>query len=198
MSGSINALPGPLSSYVKRDIQVRDKRTVQEWTAMGDSYASGVGAGPQPPDDTNRCFRFPQAYPPIMQSGDGSIQPNPEKFNNVACSGNTFQQILQKELLDAPEDDGKYGTRPAWGDKPEFATITMGGNDIGILNLISTCVYSFKLWGKDCEQVIQEGHDIIQSDPFKTDLHSVIQNTLNKGRSTTIRTAFRLFVTGKI
>lgn len=102
---------------------------------MGDSYASGVGAGPQPADDTNRCFRFPNAYPVVMQA---KLQPNPSKFNNVACSGNTFQQIRENELLDKPKDDGKNGIRPAWGEAPEFVTMTMGGNDIGILNLIST------------------------------------------------------------
>jgi lysophospholipase L1-like esterase len=123
---------------------------IVEWTAMGDSYASGVGAGPQPPDDTNRCLRFPDAYPVVVQA---ELKPVPSKFNNVACSGNTFKQIRDKELLDKPEDDGKYGSRPAWGEAPEFVTITMGGNDIGILDLISTCIYSFKVWGMDCLQV---------------------------------------------
>lgn len=95
-----NALPQLRAVDAPRSLEIRaENRAIHEWTAMGDSYASGVGAGPQPADDTNRCFRFPHAYPPIMQSGDGSIQPNPEKFNNVACSGNTFQQILQKEFV---------------------------------------------------------------------------------------------------
>lgn len=173
----------------------RDALAITEWTAMGDSYASGVGAGEQPPDDTNRCFRFPNAYPVILNSGDGSIQPNPSKFNNVACSGNTFQQILDKEFLDEPEDDGKYGKRPAWGEQPEFVTITMGGNDIGILNLISTCVYSFKLWGQNCDQVIQEGHDIINNQQFQTDMKAVITKALDKGRGA-VGPEFRLFVTG--
>ena len=132
-------------------------RAVNEWTAMDDSYASGVGAGEQPADDTNRCFRFPNAYPAIMQVGAGPLQPSPLKWNNVACSVNTASQILAKEFLDQPEDDGKNGIRPVWGDKPEFVTLTMGGNDIGILNLITTCIFSFKLWGKNCEEVIQEG-----------------------------------------
>ena len=162
---------------------------------MGDSYASGVGAGEQPPDDTNRCFRFPNAYPVVLNSGDGSLEPNPSKFNNVACSGNTFQQILDKEFLDEPEDDGKYGKRPAWGKEPEFVTITMGGNDIGILNLISTCIYSFKLWGKDCDQVIQEGHDIINGQQFQTDMKAVITKAVDKGRGA-VGLEFRLFVTG--
>ncbi|KAL8679383.1 MAG: hypothetical protein Q9224_007039, partial [Gallowayella concinna] len=96
---------------------------------MGDSYASGVGAGPQPPDDTNRCFRFPEAYPAVMQNGDGSLDPKPKQWNNVACSGNTFDQILDKEFLDEPQDDGRNGIRPKWGVAPELITLTMGGND---------------------------------------------------------------------
>ncbi|KAI4158060.1 MAG: hypothetical protein LQ342_007790 [Letrouitia transgressa] len=160
---------------------------------MGDSYASGVGAGPQPGDDTNRCFRFPNAYPVVAQA---ALNPVPAKFNNVACSGNTFNQIKEKELLDEPEDDGNYGTRPVWGADPEFVTITMGGNDIGILNLISTCILSFKLWGMDCEEVIQYGHDTIDSQKFKDDLNGLIQAIVDKGRKTKVGDQFKVFVTG--
>ncbi len=88
----------------------RDDGQIPEWTGMGDSYASGVGAGPQPPEDTNRCFRFPNAYPVVVQA---ELKPVPSKFNNVACSGNAFTQIKEKEQLDQSEDDGKYGKRPA-------------------------------------------------------------------------------------
>lgn len=132
-----------------------------------------------------------------MQAGDGSLQPNPTKWNNVACSGNTATQILDKEFLDQPADDGNNGIRPAWGDKPEFVTLTMGGNDIGILNLITTCVLSFKLWGKDCEAVIQEGMDIAQSDELKANFTAVIEKAYTKGRSTPVGIEFQVFVTGK-
>lgn len=160
---------------------------------MGDSYASGVGAGPQPEDDTNRCFRFPNAYPVVVQA---ELKPVPSKFNNVACSGNTFTQIKEKELLDQPEDDGRNGRRPAWGEAPEFVTITMGGNEIGILNLISTCVLSFKLWGMNCEQVIQYGHDTISSQQFKDDLNGLIKAIVDKGRGTKVGGRFKVFVVG--
>lgn len=136
------AYPSQPSFYGSSELGRRDVGQIPEWTGMGDSYASGVGAGDQPEDDTNRCFRFPNAYPVVMQA---ELKPVPSKFNNVACSGNTFTQIKEKELLDKPEDDGKNGRRPAWGEAPEFVTITMGGNDIGILNLILTCILSFKL-----------------------------------------------------
>lgn len=159
---------------------------------MGDSYASGLGSGLQPKDDTNRCFRFPNAYPVLTQAG---IQPNPAKFNQVACSGNTFQQILENQLLDKEKDDGKNGIRPVWGTNPEFVTMTMGGNDIGILNLVSTCIMSFKLWGMDCDAVIQNAHDIIASQKFKDDLDSVIQATVDKGRGK-VGDKFKVFITG--
>ena len=172
----ISALPGA-ASFPGNGLEVRDPAHVQEWTAKGDSYASGVGAGTQSPGEINICLRFVQAYPPIMQSGPEAIQPTPATFNNFACSGNTFQQIMDKELLDSPEFDSLYGTGPAWGKNPEFVTMTMGGNDIGILNLVATCIFSFKFSLGiffDCDQVIQHGHDIIESDAFKTNLKSVI------------------------
>lgn len=182
--------PNHLSSY---ELGRRDDGQIPEWTGMGDSYASGVGAGTQPPEDTNRCFRFPNAYPVVVQA---ELKPVPSKFNNVACSGNTFTQIKDKELLDQPEDDGKYGKRPAWGKAPEFVTITMGGNDIGILNLISTCILSFKLWGMDCEAVIQSGHNKINSQQFKDDLNGLIRAIVDKGRGTSVGERFKVFVVG--
>ena len=163
---------------------------------MGDSYASGVGAEPQPEDDTNRCFRFPQAYPPVMQSGPGSIQPSPLVWNNMACSGNTFQQILDKEFLDGPVDDGNYGTRPVWGTALEFATITMGGNDVGILNLVATCILSLKLWGLDYGQVIDYGNGVVAAPEFKANITAVIQSAVIKGRATPVGPNFKFFVTG--
>ena len=187
------AYPSHLSFYDPIGLGRRDDGQIPEWTAMGDSYASGVGAGPQPADDTNRCFRFPNAYPLVVQAG---LKPVPSKINNVACSGNTFQQIKDKELLDKPENDGNNGIRPAWGKAPEFVTITMGGNDIGILNLISTCVLSFKLWGLDCEEVIQYGHDTIKSQKFKDDLNGLIKAVVDKGRSTSVGDRFKVFVVG--
>ena len=192
------AYPQEVSHLPKQDLSGSiTHRTVTEWTAMGDSYASGVGAGPQEANDNYLgCFRFPLAYPPTVQSGPGSLQPNPRRFNNVACSGNTFQQILDKEFLDQPQSDGRYGMRPVWGNAPEFATITMGGNDIGILNLVLTCIYSLKLWGNDCDTVIANGFKYTESDEFTSKAKEVIQTALTKSSGTRIGSKFKFFVTG--
>ncbi|KAI4270768.1 MAG: hypothetical protein L6R38_007018 [Xanthoria sp. 2 TBL-2021] len=177
-------------------IYKREKRAFREWTAMGDSYASGVGAGPQPPDDTNRCFRFPNSYPAVLQKGEGALDPTPEKWNNVACSGNTFDQILDNEFLDEPKDDGKNGIRPVWGDAPEFVTLTMGGNDVGILNLVATCIYSFKPVGQGCDQIIKNGHDTLEKPEFAANAKKVIQKALDRGRGTSVGEKFAVFVSG--
>jgi hypothetical protein len=187
------AYPSPLSYDEPSELGKRGAEPIQEWTGMGDSYASGVGAGPQPPDDTNRCFRFPQAYPVVVQAG---LDPVPSKFHHVACSGNVFKEIKEKELLDKPLPDGNNGIRPVWGTAPEFVTITMGGNDIGILNLIATCILSLKLWGLDCEGVIKYGHDTINSQVFKDDLNSLVQAIVDKGRGTKVGDKFKVFIVG--
>ena len=161
---------------------------VAEWTAMGDSYAAGIGAGalPQDPDPDN-CFRCSNSYPRIMQS---SFQPNPGRFNFVACSGAKFDEIGTWQLLNRP-----LRGRPAWGNSPEFVTITMGGNDIGILPLVLTCIYSVPIFAMSCDAVIQRGFDILESEDFKIGLFTVIKAVQDKGRR--IRGQdFHVFVTG--
>lgn len=175
-------LLSPSSSFVPN--------AITEWTAMGDSYASGIGAGALPQDDPNHCFRCSNAYPELVQSGQGSLQPNPEKFNFVACSGAKFSEILdwQTNNFDRPG-------RPSWGSAPEFVTLTMGGNDVGILPLILTCIYSIPMLGRGCDAVIQRGFDILDSQDFKTGLKEVLQDVRLLGRTHYGRD-FHIFVTG--
>lgn len=178
---SLNLL-SPNSSFVLN--------TITEWTAMGDSYASGIGAGAKPQDDPKYCFRCSNAYPELVQSGQGSLQPNPEKFNFVACSGAKFPEILdwQTNNFDRPG-------RPSWGAAPEFVTLTMGGNDVGILPLILTCIYSIPMLVMGCDAVIQRGFDILDTQDFKNGVEEVLQDVLLLGR-THYGLDFHIFVTG--
>ena len=164
---------------------------VTEWTAMGDSYAAGIGAGaPSQEPDPDHCFRSGNSYPRIMQSGQGSLQPNPGRFNFVACSGAKFDEIGSWQLLDRA-----LRGRPVFGNSPEFVTITMGGNDIGILPLVLTCIYSVPILGMSCDAVIQRGFDIMNREEFKVDLFAVIKFVQDKGRRKHGQD-FHIFVTG--
>ena len=70
------------------------------WTALGDSYASGVGAdyyiGGQ------RCLRYAQAYPQRIQKYTDLGNSNMVKraFQNCVCSGAEIPDVEKYQLLD--------------------------------------------------------------------------------------------------
>ncbi|KAI9891445.1 MAG: hypothetical protein M1814_002764 [Vezdaea aestivalis] len=167
--------------------------SVMEWTSLGDSYASGIGSGSQ--YGYNRCFRCSLSYPTQMQNG--FISGPPERYNNVSCSGDTSDLILQWQFLDQPKFRSvTYGTAPAWGGKPAFSTLSFGGNDIGILALLTTCIYEVNFRSKpDCDQVLNNSLAIIQSQLFRDNLNKVMSTALNKGRQAS-GPDFRVFVQG--
>lgn len=64
-----------------------------EWTAWGDSYASGVGAGKYV--DGRRCLRYNGAYPvEISIDADNLLaSQGGGTFNNVVCSGAKVEDV---------------------------------------------------------------------------------------------------------
>ena len=156
---------------------------------MGDSYAAGIGAGRMIQFFDETCFRYDEAYPVVL---DGHLQPQPSRFNFVACSGDKFPAILQNQFRDQPSSIG----RPNWGDKPEFVTLSMGGNDIGFKELVSVCVYSLRIFTlKDCAEVIADSQRRVNSPDFVRDASNVIITALRKGTSR-VRLNFKVYVTG--
>ena len=71
-------------------------------------------------------------------------------LNNVICSGATCQDVLDWQFLDEPTWQVQYGDRPAFG-KPQFATLTVGGDDIDFIGLVNNCVYEF--WTTKAEPI---------------------------------------------
>jgi hypothetical protein len=77
-----------------------------EWTALGDSYASGVGSGEYV--DGRRCLRYDQAYPSLLNE-DPNLSPLNHIYNNVACSGSTTEEV---ELYQFYDED--TSNQPNW------------------------------------------------------------------------------------
>lgn len=154
---------------------------------MGDSYATGIGAGRLIHFDQG-CFRYDEAYPVVL---DGQLQPHPSRFNFVACSGDKFPTIVEKQFRDAPSTLA----RPNWGDKPEFVTLSMGGNDIGFKELVASCIYSIPITLRDCDQVIADSMQSLLSPDFVGDASGVIITALLKGTAR-VGQDFKVYVTG--
>ncbi|KAI4232219.1 MAG: hypothetical protein L6R40_007467 [Gallowayella cf. fulva] len=134
------------------------------------------------------CLRHDGAYPVLL---NGHLQPRPSRFNFVACSGDNFPTILQKQLKPS------Y-MRPRWGDRPEFVTLSMGGNDIGFKELVTLCVYSIPNPMSplmDCADAIARSQRLVNSPDFVGDAINVIISILRKGADTGVPN-LKIYVTG--
>lgn len=89
-----------------------------DYTALGDSYSSGVGAGSYDLDGS--CMRTSNAYPAKVAAATGFT------LSFTACSGATTTDVIADQLgpLDASTD---------------YVTVTAGGNDAGFSSLIANC-----------------------------------------------------------
>ena len=88
------------------------------YTALGDSFSSGVGAGSYDLDSS--CMRTSNAYPAKVAAAKGFT------LSFTACSGATTTDVIANQLgpLNASTD---------------YVTVTAGGNDAGFTSLIANC-----------------------------------------------------------
>ncbi len=94
-----------------------------QYVALGDSYASGNGTGW--PDLSFSCYRSSLAYAPLV----AKARPN-TSLTFRACTG-------------ADTSDVTGGQSAALSAATDFVTISIGGNDVGFVDLILSC---FSTW----------------------------------------------------
>jgi lysophospholipase L1-like esterase len=96
------------------------------YTALGDSYSSGVGTRDYYPD-SGSCYRSPRAYPVLVAQRLGA----PLTF--AACSGARVPDVLNQL--------GSLNANTA------YVTVSVGGNDAGFADVITECA---KPWPWTC------------------------------------------------
>lgn len=126
------------------------------YVALGDSYASGVGAGNYI-SSSGSCDRSTNAYPAKWAAAH-----SPASYVSVACSGATTTSVINSQL--SPLSSGTT-----------LVSITIGGNDVGFSNIMTTCV----LEGTDqCVSAVQSAENYAQST-----LPGLLNNLYNQIRS---------------
>ena len=90
------------------------------YVALGDSYASGVGAGSYT-SASGSCLRSTLAYPQLWANSHA-----PASFKFVACSG-------------AKTTDVKANQLSALSPSTTLVSITIGGNDVGFSSVMTDC-----------------------------------------------------------
>ena len=88
------------------------------YVALGDSYSSGVGAGPY---DLSTCLRSQKSYAPLWAAANAV-----SSFAFPACGGAVTSDVINKQV----------GTLSAG---TTLVTITIGGNDAGFADVITSC-----------------------------------------------------------
>jgi lysophospholipase L1-like esterase len=96
------------------------------YVALGDSYASGVGAGDYL-DSSGDCDRSPHAYSALWANANA-----PASYTSVACSGATTDSVVGNQLA-------------ALSGSTSLVSITVGGNDVGFSSIMQDCI----LYGTD-------------------------------------------------
>jgi lysophospholipase L1-like esterase len=108
------------------------------YVALGDSYASGVGAG----GTSGSCARSPNAYPALWATAN-----SPASFTFAACSGATTSDVVNSQLS-------------ALNASTTLVSLTIGGNDVGFSTIMETCVLKST---SSCESAVSAGEQIASS-----------------------------------
>jgi lysophospholipase L1-like esterase len=91
------------------------------YVALGDSYSSGLGAGPYI-SSSGSCDRSTNAYPEQWAAAN-----SPASFVSVACAGATTSDVIGSQVT-------------ALSAATTLVSITIGGNDAGFSGVMQTCV----------------------------------------------------------
>lgn len=101
---------------------------VPAYSALGDSYASGPGAG-SAVAIINPCKRFDQAFGPQINVDTDVMGSTKRQFSFTACSGSKTSQIYQDSTFH------KSQAGQLAGKNPNLVTLSIGGNDVGTISV---------------------------------------------------------------
>ena len=103
-----------------------------EYVALGDSYAAGLGLDPDPDQPVSGCAQGLGNYPRTLASLTGL------SLTDMTCSA-----AETKNLIGDVQNPGG-GTNPVQTDalsaSTRIVTITIGGNDLGFISLLTSCI----------------------------------------------------------
>ena len=105
-----------------------------EWSAIGDSWATGVRAkdGDDYVKGSQTCLRTNYAYGPQLEKDPSWVGEKTEKFNFAACSGAVLHDMAAK-------DGGQQQVKNT--GKPHLMTMTAGGNNAKFFDIATNCIY---------------------------------------------------------
>ncbi len=111
------------------------------YVALGDSYSSGTGTRSYLADGSS-CQRSTYAYPSLIAAARGYA------LNFRACSGARIADVTATQL-------------PAVTATTGFVTISVGGNDAGFADVLTTCALPW--WASNCDKAINGAQSYVNT-----------------------------------
>src|SRR6478735_7526170 len=111
------------------------------YVALGDSYSSGTGTRSYIADGTS-CLRSVYAYPSLIASAKGYA------LNLRACSGAKIADVTGTQLS-------------ALTASTSYVTISVGGNDAGFADVLTTCAQP--AWLSNCNGAVDGAQAYIRN-----------------------------------
>ncbi|GAB2843786.1 SGNH/GDSL hydrolase family protein [Actinocorallia aurea] len=113
---------------------------VQEYVALGDSYASGPGI---PTQVAPECERSDHNYAHQL-----AASLDPAVFTDATCGGATTAALTSSQKEGVPPQLDALTT------STDLVTLTIGGNDVGFIDVFTTCaLLTFgEWWGNPCQR----------------------------------------------
>jgi lysophospholipase L1-like esterase len=108
------------------------KAATVNYVALGDSYSSGVGAGPY---DLSTCLRSQKSYAPLWAAAHAVTS-----FSFPACGGAVTADVINNQVS-------------SLSTSTTLVTITIGGNDAGFASVMTSCRFGSTT---DCESAVNE------------------------------------------
>lgn len=157
-----------LAIFLASDASPSSLSAIATYTALGDSYASGTGAGTQ---TCWLCSRFSGAYPVQLTKTIG-----PVRYHSAACGGASTVSVIWDQLGGIEESD--------------LVTLTVGGNEVGFFSILNSCVYEWTPHAT-CEEEVRKSRILIESSRFVNGYVMMLKLILKR-----MKPRARLLVTG--
>jgi len=149
-------------------------QSARGFVSFGDSYSAGIGTGVDGKEED--CRRGNHAYPLLLHddllAGRG---PNETvAFQWLSCTGATTEDLLQGGA------SSQIDTFNASLDV-DFATLSMGGNDLGFFDVMNACIFRFySFYSGTCEAALANSEAAIASPDFEQRLLVALLQMLDR------------------
>ncbi|KAL8664084.1 MAG: hypothetical protein Q9202_003376 [Teloschistes flavicans] len=147
-----------------------DHSNIKTYAALGDSFAAGIGAGTRLTGWGDwYCSRYDSSYPSVVNSSPALGDSSGRTFQYFACSGAVTTDVTGSQIRGL-----KDGT-------VDLATLTIGGNDAGLKDILHACIYQ---WNKDllldCDKTLSDAQSTIDAPAFASNYDKLLQALAKK------------------